>query len=323
MPKSPYAQRVQEPRISADADQVELAAIRGASSVVDQAAQDELMSGELDDDSEIRSEENQGAGEGARTAWQEKDLAQEEIVGAAALEIKERAEQLGIAYPFKLEGNKLRYIPSRTGFYEFCLATSTAPTVTADPYTKFPQYFERVVAALVKYYFGPDKSALHTGWPRVPSTRFRQAMAPLSRQDREWVWGPEVGLDDDPAYTVIKDETVDFIVTAGFLDSRPGNLYILGQCACGNNWDTKLEEPNLAKIEKWFKPPWLVPPIRAFTTPFLLGYETIRETSRSSKAVVFDRVRLSLIAETVMPESYRASVLRRLAPITSLVTSIQ
>ncbi|QWF17725.1 hypothetical protein [Lysobacter capsici] len=313
---------MQESRTAADADQVELAAIRGASSVVDQAAQDELVSGELDDDSEIAAAENRGGGENARTAWQERDLAQEEIVGAAAQEIRDRIQHLGSAYPFQFQGNKLAYTPSQTGFYEFCLATATAPTITADPFTSFPKYFERVVAVLVKIYFGPKKGALHTGWPRVPTTRFRQALAPMARNSKEWVWSPEEGLDEDPPYTVVKDETVDFIVTANMMDARPGNLYILGQCACGNNWDTKLQEPDLERIRKWFKPPWLVPPVKAFTTPFVFGAETIRETSRNSKAIVFDRVRLVLIAENLMPSRYQISVQRRLAPITNLVTSI-
>ncbi|MCB1560236.1 MAG: hypothetical protein KDI75_03950 [Xanthomonadales bacterium] len=314
MPKSAYASRVREPVIAADVDQIEWVAIRSGSAVVDDATRDELVSGELDDEAELRSDE-------AGTAlWQEQDLAQEEIVGPAVQEIAFRIEQLGTAYPFELAGNKLVYRPSGSGFYEFCLATCRAPSVTKKPYVVLPRYFERVVAVLVRYYFGIDKRALHVGWPRRPKSKFKLAMSPLGKQKYEWVWGPEDGLSDDPTYTEVKDETVDFVVTVGLLDSRPGNLYILGQCACGNDWNTKLAEPDQKRISKWFRPAWIVPPVSTFTTPYVLGLETLRETSRRSSSIVFDRIRLSLIAETILPESRRNALKRRIDPVIELVT---
>ena len=315
MERTLYAARTNEPRICADADEVEFIALRNVSAVIDDAARDEIVSGELDDESEINA-----ASESDRHAWQEQDLAQEALVGSAVEEIENRINLLGSAYPFELTGNKLTYRASTTGFYEFCLATVSAPTITTKPYVRFPRMFERVVAGLVRTYFGPKASALHTGWPRLPKSRFKKAMSPLSRYKNEWVWRPEDDLDADPSYVVVKDESVDFVVTTDLLDNRPGNLYVLGQCACGNDWDSKLGEPELAQISKWFGPAWLIPPVRAFTTPFVIGEETIRETSRKSRALVFDRVRLALIAETMIRAQIRKPIRRRLEIITSLVT---
>jgi hypothetical protein len=307
MRPSPYALRTEEPRVSANADQVEFGAMRFISSVIDDAARDEIFSGELDDEAEIES-----SVEGDRHAWQQQDLAQEELVGSTLLEIKRRAEILGQHYPFEVIKNKLEYRSSSTGFYEFCLATACAPSITIKPYVVFPRIFERTVTGLVREYFGPHCSALHTGWPRTPKKRFKETMSRLAENKYEWVWSPEHGLDDDPPYVVVKDESVDFIITSRLMDQRPGNLYILGQCACGDDWDSKLEEPDLPRIRKWFSPPWIIPPIRAFTTPFVLGDETLREAARRSQSIVFDRIRLTLISEEILPHQIRTPMKRRM-----------
>jgi hypothetical protein len=312
---SPYASRTEEPRVSANADQVEFGAMRCVSSVIDDAARDEIFSGELDDEAELDS-----SAEGDRHAWQQQDLAQEELVGSTLFEIRRRADALKTHYPFEIKNNKLEYRPSTTGFYEFCLATACAPNITTKPYVVFPRVFERTVAGLVKAYFGPHCSALHTGWPRTPKRRFRQTMSSLSKNRNEWVWSPEQGLDDDPPYTVVKDESVDFVVTSSLLDNRPGNLYVLGQCACGNDWDSKFEEPDLPRIKKWFSPAWIIPPIKAFTTPFVLGDETLREASRRTQSMIFDRIRLTLISEKILPHQLRAPMKRRIIQFVNITS---
>ncbi|MGY0559238.1 hypothetical protein ACW7G2_00730 [Luteimonas sp. A277] len=294
---TPYALRTREPSISADADQIEYSAIRGVSSVFDDAAFDEIVSGELDDHAEIVA-----SSYGDRAAWHQRDLVQEELVGGAAEEIQRRKEIMGDFYPFRVVGNQIVYEESASYFYEFCLTITMAPTIVKKPYTALPRTFERSVSHLVAAYFGSFAKNIHVGWPRTPKSRFKEALASMQLGSHEWVWGPEPGLDEDPPYTVTKDETVDFIVTANMLDSRPGHLYVIGQCACGNDWDTKLNEPNLDQIRKWFNPAWLVPPVKAFTTPFVLGNETLRETSRRGGLLVFDRIRLSLVAEKLVKD---------------------
>lgn len=316
MAASPYELRTQEPIATADADQVELSAMKGKWSVIDDAATDEIMSGFLDDEAEG---EVIAFGEGGRHDWQARDLAQEELVGQAAVEINRRSKMLGKAYPFRIDGNKISYVGSKSGMYEFCLSTTMAPNITSKPHVAFPRAFERAVTGLVKEYFGGRSKAWHTGWPRTPKSRFKAIMQRLHNGSGEWHWAPEQGLGDDPGYKIIKDETVDFVIQVNRLDSRAGNLYVLGQCACGDDWNTKLDEPNLDQIAKWFNPAWIIPPLRAFTTPFVLGDETLRETSRRGKMIVFDRIRLAAIAENQVTEK-RASLLKgRLDSISDLV----
>ncbi|MBU8975490.1 hypothetical protein JI752_004990 [Lysobacter sp. MMG2] len=311
MPRSPYQKRPGEPRIARDADQIELTALRSVFAVVDDAARDEIVSGELDDLSEIEASEE------GRIAWQQQDIRQEELVGEAAQEIKRRIKMMGDAYPFDLAGNRLTYRASGTGFYEFCLVVAQTTNITTGPNTALPRTFERAVTGLVKTYFGPAAWALHTGFPRTPSTRFKAAMAPLNYYGYEWNWQPQAGLPDDP--TAEKDETVDFVIRSDFLDQRAGNLYVLGQCACGNDWDTKITDPNEHQISKWFNPPWIVNPIKAFTTPFMLGDESLRETAQRSKGMVFDRARLVLIAERMTPKIVRPALRKRLDKVRAIV----
>ncbi len=304
--KSEYALRTKEPKNARDADQVEMQAILSGFAVVDDASRDDLVSGELDDDAVLAADAN------GRETFHEKDLAEDALVGGALSALRLRVSHLGALYPFRLERSKLTYVPSTTGFYEFCLALSLQTDISTTPFNSLPQLFERVVAALVRWHYPNSSSVLHTGFPRKPSSKFKAGLAPLAKNRGEWVWGPEAHHDQDPELTVIKDETLDFVVTASALDPRAGRLYLLGQCACGDNWSDKLHEPNLAKIEKWFNPAWISPPLRVFTTPYLLGDITMLETCREFGGLVFDRIRLAHIAETQIPAGLGSQLRNRI-----------
>jgi hypothetical protein len=286
---SPYEGRHAEDRAGVDADQVELSAVRFGSVVVDSAADDERISGAIDDLDVAHGLELE--------PWQELDLRQDVTVGGALKVLIDRKKLLGDAYPFDIDGVRLIHRSSVSGMYEFCLAISNAQSIVSKPYVVLPRLFERTTVGILKRYFGEDTKAFHLGWPRTPKSRFKHAVAPLQNGYSEWVWGPEIGLPEDPDYLTVKDETVDFVIIKKLLDSRGGRFYVLGQCACGNDWPTKLKEPNLEQFKKWFRPDYLVTPVNAFTTPFLLGAETLRETARRSKAIVFDRARLVAAAE--------------------------
>lgn len=296
-----------EPLASTDADQVEFNALRGHSSVFDDAANDEIISGEIDDDVDELDYEGPG--------WKGLDLAKESSIDATRKEIERRSRLLGKHYPFQIDASKLVYKGSRTGFYELCLAISSAKSITAGDFTKLPRTFERSVAYLVKRYFGGSSKALHTGFPRTPGSTFKKIMSRIERGSLEWVWQPRANLIDGD----VKDETLDFIVTVSQLDDRAGRLYVLGQCACGNDWNTKLRDPDLAKLAKWFHPPWVVDPVRAFTTPFAIGDLTLENTVTESKALVLDRTRLALIAETMLSEKSKRAMKKLLQSVTDLV----
>lgn len=298
-----------EPKASTDADQFEFAAMRGVFATIDAAIYDNIISGSIDDEMEEFREEVVGP------HWQMQDLVEEGLLDSTRAEVERRIKLMGGGYPFRLEGNKLVYVASKSGFYEFCLSITQSPSITEGDYVRFPRMFERAVAHLLKVYFGKYSSALHTGYPRSPSTSFQEVMARLARPPFEWVWDPQHQLNADD----IKDETLDFVVTIHSLDERSGNLYVLGQCACGNNWGSKLRDPDVNKIQKWFHPGWALTPVRAFTTPFVMGDSTMRAVVNDSDALVFDRPRLVKIAEERMTPSAQRGMRRRVDPVSRLV----
>lgn len=297
-----------EPKASKDADQFEFAAMRGTSATIDSAILDNTISGEIDDE----MEEVGVAG----PHWQAQDLAEEGLLDSTRNEILRRVELIGSGYPFSFVNNKLVYTPSDSGFYEFCLSVTQAPSITEGDYVRFPRLFERVVTYLLREYFGRNSEGLHTGHPRLPSTSFKQIMAKLQKEPYEWVWHPQPDMSEAD----VKDETLDFVITLPSLDSRSGNLYILGQCACGDNWDSKLEDPNVKLLRKWFHPDWPIAPIRAFTTPFVMGDQTMRSVVNESGALVFDRPRLIKIAENWVQPSAKRRLKKKVDPVSMLLS---
>ncbi len=95
----------------------------------------------------------------------------------------------------------------------------------------------------------------------------------------------------------VKDEGLDFAAWIHHLDDRPGHLFLLGQCACGDNWSNKLTELSIDPLMRWFPPMCHVPATRAFCTPFHITDQRLIEASKQA-GIVFDRIRLTLLAET-------------------------
>ena len=121
-------------------------------------------------------------------------------------------------------------------------------------------------------------------------------MAPLHEKTGEWVWRPEDGLPDNPSPKVAKDEGIDLIAWKSNIDGRRGHMFLLGQCACGDNWLGKFDDANPDKIRKWFHPMTLIfPPKKLFFTPFHAVDSVLEQASREA-GIVLDRIRLTLLA---------------------------
>lgn len=274
----------------ADADQVELRAINQGAAVVEMGVYDERIAGVLDDAA------NALAGNDA--VWQKADRVLEDGVGSVRLEIERRALLLGGAYPFKLEGNQLTYEASVSCFYEYFLAVSTTPSLTKKPYTGLPRSFERVTAQLVKSYMGVNAEAFHTGAPRNPENggTFLAAMQNLHQATggMDWYWSPKRGYPFRPTHR--GDGGLDFVVWKKSPDGRVGQLMIVGQCACGNDWDTKFGDLTHERLDSWFRPATYVPAIRCFATPFVLSDGNFL-VANDRGGWTLDRIRLVKIAE--------------------------
>jgi hypothetical protein len=305
-----YTRRRLEQRAIGSADQAEFAAILHNAAVIDAGIYDDRVADALDD---FESRDPTVFAD-----WHNRDLQIDSAVGSIHEEILRRRTILGDSYPFAVESNQLSYTPSRSRFYEFCLATCLADNITTGEMVQLPRSFERVAALLLKAYFGEGTEALHTGAPRDTESgvRFKDAMTNLSQRSGEWIWAPESELPAEP--TVTGDEGLDFVVWKDALDERRGHLFILAQCACGNDWETKLQELDLERLSKWFKPLSYVTPVRAFVTPHQLSRGHMREAQRLA-GLVFDRIRLTLIAERAAPAPDVASWMERLAHLSAMV----
>jgi len=296
-------------QLSSDADQVELEALASGYAVIDSGAEDELVAGVLDDlagdsMSPANSEE-----------WQRDDLIRDDSVGLIHGELATRSGLLGTAYPFDLDQGTLIYAKDRhSPVYEFLLSASSSKFVSGR-YAELPRMFERVATRLVTAYFGANAKGMHIGWPRDGNTSFKAAAAQLHSRTGEWRWGPEEGLD--PAD--VKDGGCDFIVWFHPSDGRKiGQLFVLGQCACGNNWQEKYGDLNIKRMEKWFNPLSTVEPVRAFATPWHVDDHLLREASREA-GLLFDRSRLVLIASSTAVELFDSEARRQMDDLTALV----
>ena len=276
----------QAQKYAEDADQVEFDAFRSGSASAASGVYDERVAG-IQDDLAADAPNAQGY-----ERWDRVDLIFDDSVGHIHEEIQRRADVLEDAYPFELRGSELVYAERPWKIYEFLLSVSLSPSLSSGEYVGLARMFERIAANLVASYLGRNARSMHMGFPRDDQLSFEGAARRLHERTGEWGWGPEDGLD--PKH--VKDEGCDFVVWLEPSDKRNiGQLFVLGQCACGNDWQDKLQDLNLEKIGKWFHPLSIVPPVRSFATPRHVVDDMLREGSREA-GLFFDRARLALIA---------------------------
>ena len=286
----PYSQRHQAQRAAKDADQAEFSALRNGSVVVDSGVYDDRVAGVFDD-----FDVNEPS---VTESWHSEDLKYDTAVGKIYEEIERRIDILECAYPFKLDKGTLSYKQISSGIpriYEFFLSICNSNTLTTGDYVWLPRTFERITAKLVASYLGEYARHVHTGSPRDQEigTSFKDAMQTVSEQTGEWQWGPETGLPNAPSN---RDEGCDFVVWPDAPDGRKiGQLFVLGQCACGDNWQDKYNDLDIKRLEKWFHPLSLIEPVRSFATPHHVTDALLRDASRQG-GLFFDRARLTMIA---------------------------
>ena len=306
----PYSLRHQVQRSTHDADQAEFLALRDGTAVLDAGVYDERVAGAMDD-----FETNDVVVE---AIWHGEDLKYDSAVGKIHEEIERRQSLLGAKYPFSLNGGTLSHQPRENGIYEFFLAICNSPTLTSGQHVGLPRAFERLSARLVASHFGADTQFIHTGAPRDEEVGkpFVEAMQTVAERTGEWTWGPDEGLPNEPTNG---DSGCDFVVWPAPPDGRKiGQLYILGQCACGNDWTTKFNDLTIKKLSKWFNPLSLVEPVRCFATPFHVVDAMLKEASREG-GIVFDRARLVSISHRISGEAVDETLLENMARLTELV----
>lgn len=288
-----FRNRHQAQRSARRADNVELASIREVSVTIDSGIRDDQLAGAI-------SYEEHHAEPVERESAVERDLAHDTLVGEVQDELRRRARLLGDAYPFCIDDGTLRYGRSPSRVYEFFLASAYGTTEGVDGWVELPRLFERFAAELVSVFFGDHATAYHVGSPRRNGASFKEAWNRVDEVAGEWCWRPERHLP--AAGPATGDEGCDYLIHVAIPGDRPiGQLFALGQCACGDNWENKLSELDTKRLRKWFSGDYLVPPVRTFATPFHVTDSLLRETSRTA-GLLFDRARLTLLANSLDSE---------------------
>jgi hypothetical protein len=118
-------------------------------------------------------------------------------------------------------------------------------------------------------------------------------------QTGEWCWHPAEGLPSDPELTHVKDLGIDGVVWKLFGDRRCGNIFILINCACGDDWEGKFDDIKLDVLrEQWFRPLSKPTPTKAFAVPRHIPNSRHFEDVNLSAGITLDRARLALLAES-------------------------
>ena len=234
--------------------------------------------------------------------WQDEELALDLISGPVIQEIDRRIELGGDSYPFVRERGALRYVPRSTDVYEFCLVTSIQRDISSRPFNQLPITFELLTTELARCYLGNNAEGIRTGAPShchdARPVNFKRLMELVNERTLgEFQWIPTISINDDDDVNGPKDEGLDFIAWKPFGDLRLGQLFLLGQCACGDDWTEKFGDLDINRLERWINPVTWAKFIRAFSVPHHIpGHRIFGDVCRQA-GITFDRLRLARVAE--------------------------
>ncbi|MBI3411732.1 MAG: hypothetical protein HY040_25660 [Planctomycetes bacterium] len=302
MAKADWEFRKADQRTAKDADQSEFLAVKFGSCALDEGVRDDRTADAMDDFGTLDAATDE--------PWAVEDSKADDAVGSIAVEIERRAQLMQDFYPFVKDGNALTYRPSRTLAYELCLAISNAPTLRDKPYNVLPPAFERLCRDVVGCFLGGGAGTMRTGWPidgeDERTAKFKSVVDKMNHETKEWVWHPAPGMPPDPSHIDVKDLGIDFAVWKRLPDGRKGVLFLLGQCACGDDWTEKFDDLNIQKIEEnWFRFFSVAAPMRLFCVPGHIPNATYFDEVNRSAGLTLDRARIVMLAES---EPHRATI---------------
>ena len=206
-------------------------------------------------------------------------------------EIEQREQAVGEAYPFILENS--RVLQAKDNWqeciaYVFCLCLSYFGWKPKRGAKVNPWYlFEELACVAAKQYFCGDVIRFGSRFNRATSSAFSGAIDDLCRRV-----GEGIGFRRQSTRNR-QDDHVDLVAWKEFRDRKPSKLIIFGQCAAGDNWETKLSEMNPAAFcGQWMIEPPVSPLIRSFYIPFRIPRDDWQRIGRYT-GVLFDRCRVA------------------------------
>ena len=171
-------------------------------------------------------------------------------------EIRRRAQAAMAAYPFRLEGTDLILSGKARDYapYLFCLCLSWFGWNNRKGQRVFPRrMFEDLAKYAAEAFIGGR--ALRFGAPRTELPReFKKALLYLCTAIGEG----KVREIDEAIHA--QDDALDLIAWKDFPDRAEGKLFLVGQCASGDNWESKKRDLDAEGFfDEWFtdRPPSL------------------------------------------------------------------
>ncbi|WP_213062685.1 none [Acinetobacter populi] len=277
-------------KIIEDADQTELEALFNSSSPIDAGITDDKQASALDTLDLIALDSSD---------WAAKDAELDNLSSNLSTEINYRFQLLQHAYPFDINGSNIKLRFENTNlFYIFCLIISKSKLKAKKGETahnqKMARLFEKITLKIIQKSLGEFAYSHHFGFPREDGLGIIDAMNQLQSQ---------LDLKNEMNVSLLpyniqdlnkqKDLGIDQIIWIKRPDSRKhSHLFLLGQCACGQDYVQKYHDIDLKKIESYFRPFTYVQPVKVMSVPFILSDNEINRVS-SSAGWLFDRVSLS------------------------------
>jgi len=149
--------------------------------------------------------------------------------------------------------------------------------------------FEVVTARALELFLGGR--AIRIGAPRLPPVPagFPAALAYLADAVKEPVRG-DGGLERHGS----GDDGLDIWLMRRFQDDRTSSIFVVTQCAIGEDWGAKRSELDLAL---WYRHiDWFTTPLKAFAVPFQISQDSWRETATRG-GLILDRPRITQAIE--------------------------
>jgi hypothetical protein len=217
----------------------------------------------------------------------------EDLLAQTFDEIDYRRTAASESYPFQTTGTSIRQTEALSQgmkVYIFCLILSYHGWTSKKGAKHNPWLlFEELSAYAAAAYVGGMAIVFGTASRDEGSSSFCARVDKLSKALREGG-----GYKKFPNVSV-QDGKLDIVAWKESPDRRPSQLILVGQCAAGANWKSKLSElqPREGFWDNWMQDAPVSPLIRSFFVPHSIGEPNQWAHSARRGGIFFDRCRVA------------------------------
>jgi hypothetical protein len=219
-------------------------------------------------------------------------LNEEVLALEVMLEIEQRNQATGPAYPFEMENG--RVLKAREDdwknyvAYVFCLCLSFFGHNPTTKGTLNPWYLFEDLCCIAAEQYIQGKVLKFGSRGSSDMASFSRAIDELCRQI-----GEGQGFKEQPALHR-RDDKVDLVAWKDFIDRRPSKLIMFGQCAAGANWEDKISELQPEAFwEQWmYESKTTQRLLRSFYIPHRIPWDRWQYYARRA-GILFDRCRVA------------------------------